>query len=260
MLSVSIELRPPFDHLTFMAPLSEQRAERLIRFLATDLVGTVLDLGCGWAELLLRTLEAAPAAHGIGIDSDPASIAHGESAARERGLAERVRFIVGDARTTAPDRADAAICIGASQIWQESVGATDDPPSIDYAAALRALRALVPRGARVVYGEGIWSQAPTPAAAAPLAGRLDEFVTLAELTELAAGHGFMPVAVHEANLDEWDEFESGFSARYAAWIAEHSPDDPDADDVQRRADRQRAGYLSGYRGVLGLAYLALIAV
>lgn len=254
---MSIDLRPPFADLTFMTPLSENRARRLVGFLASDLTGTVVDLGCGWAELLLRTVSAAPDAHGVGIDRDQASIAYGESLARNRGVAERVRLIVGDARTAAPDQVEAAICIGASQIWQP---AADDAQPMDYAAALRALRALVPRGARVVYGEGVWSRPPTPDAVAPLAGRLDEFVTLAQLTELVVDHGFMPIAVHEANLDEWDEFESGYSACYAAWLAEHDPDDPDTAEVRNRAARQRAGYLAGYRGVLGMAYLALVAV
>ncbi|MFL5861571.1 MAG: hypothetical protein ACJ780_12425 [Solirubrobacteraceae bacterium] len=131
---------------------------------------------------------------------------------------------------------------------------------MDYPAALRALRALVPRGARVVYGEGVWSRPATSEAAAPLGGRLDEFATLAQLTELVVDHGFMPIAVHEANLDEWDEFESGYSACFAAWLAEHDTDDPDAGEVRNRAARQRGGYLSGYRGVLGMAYFALIAV
>jgi hypothetical protein len=171
-------------------------------------------------------------------------------------LVERVQLKVGDARTEAPEQVDAVICIGASQIW--ATGEPNQPT--DYAAALRALRSLVPRGGRVVYGEGIWSRPPTLEAATPLAGRLDEFTTLAGLTELAAEHGFMPMAVHEANLDEWDEFESGYSACYAAWLAEHDVDDPDAAEVRDRAARQRAGYLSGYRGVLGLAYFALVAV
>jgi hypothetical protein len=95
---------------------------------------------------------------------------------------------------------------------------------------------------------------------APLAGRLDELVPLAELIELAVVHGFMPVAVHEASIDEWDEFESGFSACYARWLVEHGPDHPAAVEVRTRAARQRAGYFSGYRGVMGIAYLALLAV
>lgn len=112
----------------------------------------------------------------------------------------------------------------------------------------------------MVYGEGIWSGTPTPEAVMPLAGRFDELVSLAALVDLAVAHGFMPVAVHEASIDEWDEFESGFSACYASWLVEHGPEHPDAAEVRARAARQRAGYFGGYRGVLGMAYLSLLAV
>ena len=117
------------------------------------------------------------------------------------------------------------VCIGASQVWGPPV---EDNQPLDYSSALAALRAVVPRGARVVYGEGIWSSPPTATAVAPLAGRLDELVSLAELIDLAVAEGFVPVAVHEASIDEWDQFESGFSAGYARWLAAHDPDHPDA--------------------------------
>jgi SAM-dependent methyltransferase len=253
---VPIELPPPHDDLAFMAPLSEARAGRLVDFLARDLRGTVLDVGCGWAELLLRVVEAAPGARGIGVDADSAAIAHGRRLAERRGLAGRVELRCADA-ATATGPVEAVICVGASQVWGPPVA---EGLPLDYAAALTALRALVPRGGRVLYGEGIWSRPPTAAAVAPLAGRFDEFVPLPELVELAVAHGFAPVAVHEATVDEWDGFESGFTARYARWLAEHGPDHPDADEVRARAARQRTGYLGGYRGVLGLAYLGLLAV
>jgi hypothetical protein len=118
----------------------------------------------------------------------------------------------------------------------------------------------VSQGAHVVYGEGIWSQPPTRTAVEPLSGRLDEFVSLPELVDVAVAHGFMPVSVQEASIDEWDEFESGFSACYARWLSEHSPDHADADEVRARAARQRTAYLRGYRGILGMAYLSLLAV
>ncbi len=250
-------IRPHHDDLVFMSPLSEERAARLVRFLATDLTGSVLDLGCGWAELLLQVLAAAPDAHGVGVDVDTVSLARGRELAAQRGLGNRVSLVEEDPRTASPRRADAVICIGASQIWGPPV---EDGLPLDYAAALVALRATVQRGARVVYGEGIWSRTPTPEAVAPLSGRLDELVTLTELVELAVAHGFAPVAVHEATLDEWDVFESGYAAGWAVWLAEHDLDHPGAAEVRERAARQRAAYLGGYRGVFGMAYLELIAL
>ena len=77
---------------------------------------------------------------------------------------------------------------------------------------------------------------------------------------LAESHGFGVLAAHEASLDEWDAFESGFAAGWVRWLAEHDPDDPEAGEVRARLTRQHTAYLGGYRGVLGLAYLHLVAL
>lgn len=258
---IAVDLSPAHEDLTFMAPLSQARAGALVGFLAEGLAPiarpVVLDVGCGWAHLLLDVLAAVSGATGIGVDEDPAAIAHGRALAQERDLAGRVELRCADARTGSPSGVDAVVCIGASQIWGPPV---EDARPLDYPAALGALRDLVVRGGRVVYGESIWSQSPTPAAIAPLAGRTDEHVSLPELLEIAAGHGFAPLIIHEASADEWDVFESGYAARYARWLAAHGSDHPDRGEVEARAARQRAAYFGGYRGVLGLAYLGLIAV
>jgi hypothetical protein len=111
-----------------------------------------------------------------------------------------------------------------------------------------------------VYGEAIWSKAPTDAAVAPLAGRKDEFVYLPELIALASKHGFAVVRVHEATLDEWDVFESGHQAKYALWLSKHPSGHPDAEEIRTLAGRQQDAYFGGYRGILGMAYLCLLAV
>jgi hypothetical protein len=85
-------------------------------------------------------------------------------------------------------------------------------------------------------------------------------VSLAGLLEIAVGAGFAVVAAQEASLDEWDVFESGYAACYARWLAEHAADHPESDQVRSAAARQRSAYAGGYRGVLGLAYLSLVAV
>lgn len=258
---MTIDLTPPFMDLTFMSPLSDSRAERLLRFLANGEPAVVLDVGCGWAELLVRAVVAAPGCRGVGIDRDVVAIEHGRQLAVRRGVDDRVTLIVGDVSIDPPESADAVICLGASQIWgdDEEDGSPPTKP-LDYRRALTALRNIVPRRGRVVYGEAIWSAPPTAEAIAPLAGRLDEFVMLPDLVETAVECGFVPMAVHEADAGEWDTFESGYSACFARWLADHDTKDPDADEVRERAQRQRAAYLQGYRGILGMAYLELVAV
>ena len=131
---------------------------------------------------------------------------------------------------------------------------------LDYAAALAALRRLVVTGAPVVYGEAIWGTAPTEAAAPPLAGRFDEFIGLPELVALAWRSGFAVVQVHEADQSEWDHFESGYTARYAEWLATASRTHPEYEAVLQKAQRQQDAYFRGYQGVLGMAYLCLLAI
>lgn len=256
---MSIDLQPLYDDLEFLSPLSGTRADKLAGWLAAGLVngGTVLDVGCGWGELALRVAAAAPKARAIGIDLDEGRIAEAGRRARDRDLGERATFLVTDGVSAGPSHVEGLVAIGASQVWGADVA---ECQPLDYGSALAALRARVSPGGRVVYGEAIWSRSPTPAATAPLSGRGDEFVGLAELVDLAVEHGFAVVGVQEATLDEWDEFESGFNAGHATWLAQHDADHPDAAEVRDRAARQRASYLHGYRGVLGMAYLRLVPV
>jgi hypothetical protein len=246
------------DDMVFLSPLSERRAETFVRWLADGLGDgdTLLDVGCGWGELSLRVAAAAPTASVVGVDLDDEALAEARRRATDRGLA-RASYVTGDAATTGPDQVDALVAIGATHVWGEH---SEEPQPLPYAAGFTAMRARVRRGGRVLYGDGIWSHSPTPEAIAPLGDREDEFVLLPELLELATAHGFATVGVQEADRDEWDAFESGFTARYARWLASHDSEHPDTAEVRERAARQRAAYFSGYRGVLGLAYLQLLAV
>ena len=200
---------------------------------------------------------AAPLAHAVGVDVDAERIDEARRRAAARGLEGRTTFLTGDGAVTGPTTVEALIAIGSSQVWGPDV---QESQPLAYGAAFAAIRSRVVRGARVVYGDAIWSRSPTPEATAPLSGRADEFVPLPELVDLVTAHGFAVVAVHEASQDEWDAFESGFTAGAATWLADHEPDHPDAGAVRDRAARQHAAYLGGYRGTLGMAYLQLLAV
>ena len=258
-MSAAPELPPLWLDLEFLSPLSDARADDLAAWVAAGLTdgGTVLDVGCAWAELLLRVLEAAPRARGVGVDLDADRVEEGRRRATARGLADRVELVAGPGREVVAEPVAALLVLGASQVWGPDV---EEGLPLDYAAALTAMRRQVVPGARVLYAEAVWSAPPTPAAVAPLSGRDDEFLTPEELSALVADHGFAVHAAAEADLAEWDAFEAGFVARSKRWLAEHPADHPAAAEVAAGAQRQRTAYAEGYRGVLGFAFLRLVAV
>jgi SAM-dependent methyltransferase len=243
---MTVTLPPLHEDLLFNAPMSAQRADHLAAFMARD-GGHVLDVGCGWAELLLRTLERSPATRGTGVDVDGEALEQARERATARGLSERVTLVEGDGAEVAQGPVDGVLSVGARHVWGP-----------DDATALRRLRAVVRRGGRVVYGDGIWSSPPTAAAMEHLGGSPDEFGTLADVVDAALDAGFRVLAVGEASQQEWDAFESGYSAGYERWLLDN-PEDPDADDIRARAAQHRRAYLRGYRGILGHSFLELIA-
>jgi SAM-dependent methyltransferase len=234
-----------YAHLDFNAPLSAARADILVGALARRAPVTALDIGCGWAELLLRLLAAAPSVRGIGVDSDDRLIARGQANAIARGLADRVELISGDAAAEF-DAADVVVNVGAEHVYGDQL------------AALRRLAALVRPGGVLLFGSGFWQRQPTDDEAAALGAVPDDYRDLAGLIELGIDAGLRPLDIQTANEDEWNAFESGYLADWEEWLAGNSHD-PAAPARRADADRHRTQWLRGYRGVLGFAYLTLAA-
>ncbi len=251
-MTTSLDEPSGHTYLDFNAPLSDARAADLIADLiagrpgdlASDLAGaSVLDLGCGWAELLLRILAAAPLASGSGVDTDADAIERGRANAAARGLAQRVRLEVAGV-DTATGPADVVISIGASHAWGGTAG------------ALAAVRQRTGPGGQVLFGDAIWDRPPTETALRAMDATSTDFGTLGELADQAMAAGFRVLGLATANQDEWDSFESRFCAGRERWLLAH-PDDPRTETVRAAVDQHRRRWLHGYRGYLGFAYLTL---
>jgi SAM-dependent methyltransferase len=57
---------------------------------------TIYDLGCGDGRIVITAVKERSARNGVGIDLNPQRIAEANKNAKEAGVADRVRFIVGD--------------------------------------------------------------------------------------------------------------------------------------------------------------------
>ncbi|CAM5259392.1 Methyltransferase type 12 domain-containing protein OS=Streptomyces glaucescens OX=1907 GN=SGLAU_17605 PE=4 SV=1 [Streptomyces glaucescens] len=245
---------PRLTRLVFHGPLSERRADALVRRLAANAPATVLDLGCGWAELLLRVLAAVPGATGTGVELSGDDLDRARRAARDRGLADRVTLLEESAVDTGRGPADLVLCVGSSQALT-----TVEPPE-HLPRALRVLRELVTDDGRVLLGEGFWQRTPTPAELSGMWPRASasDHPGLAALLDLAVEAGFRPEWTETATLEEWEEFESAYQADVEVWLA-RNPGHPLAAGTRERADRHRSQWMH-YRGVLDLAFLTLVPV
>jgi SAM-dependent methyltransferase len=266
---------PPADDLAAVryarmrwnTPLSEEHATLLLDRLDIRPGARVLDLGCGWGELLLRAVAAGgatgsaathhspatgsaatlqspatgePSITGIGVDTDEAGLARGRALAADRSLDRRVTFVNGEAAAWR-EPADRVLCVGASHAF----GGTY--------AALDALADLVPSGGRLLFGDGVWERPPS-AEALEIFGT--DVVPLADLVEHARVRGWRVLHFSVADQREWDEFEAGSRAGRQEWLLAH-PDDPRAAHLREDLDTRLREYVDIYRGVLGLGYFVL---
>lgn len=222
--------------LRWNTPLSESHAEELLDHLDLTEAVSIVDLGCGWGELLLRAT-ARTGAKAVGIDTDPAGLDRGRRAALARGL--DVAFVDQPAEDW-HGNADRALCIGSSHTLGGS------------RAMLTRLADVVPRG-RVLVGDGCWETPPTEAAHAIFG---DDILPLADLVAACGEAGWQVLHLSTADQHEWDDFESRHRAGFREWLLAN-PSDPRAAEVREVHDAREREYLTAYRGVLGLAYLVL---
>ena len=161
------------------------------------------------------------------------------------GTTDRVRLLEQPgARYTEP--ADLVLCLGASQVF----GLIPE--------ALQQLRSRVLPGGRLLFADCFWERPPTDEELSHMWPDADaaEHTDLGTLVDQAEQAGFVTMAVETANRDEWEAFESGIIADRAQWVVTH-PDHPDVDTIRSELTTMRRRFLTGYRNVLGYAFLTL---
>jgi SAM-dependent methyltransferase len=230
-----------YSAMRWNTPLSEVHADALIESLEVGGARSVLDLGCGWAELLIRVLRSTDAGcTGIGVDTDGALLERAAASLVRDGLGERISLEQCSA-TQWVTPADRVICIGAAHAW----GGT--------AAALQRLRALINPGGRLLFGDGCWEREPTPAALAILG---QDVRPLGEMIEHALEAGWRLLTFSTADQREWDDFEASWRRGEEHWLLAN-PDAPRAPEIREHLDARLREYVNDYRGVLGFCYLVL---
>jgi cyclopropane fatty-acyl-phospholipid synthase-like methyltransferase len=213
------------------APMGPARLASVVGWVAESGPADAVDLGCGRGALAVALAVAlGPGARVVGIDVDAEAVAAARDRAVAAGVADRCTFERADAADLAVP-SDATTCVAASHAFGGLV------------PALGRVLDLTRPGGVAVLADGIWATRPDEWCRSTFG----DLPTRDDLVEAAEQIGWALEDVDGSSLEEWDDFETAWSAGVEAvgTAAAHEF------AASRREEYQR------YRGVLGFAWVML---
>lgn len=207
----------------------------------------VLDLGSGSGEMLC-TWARDYGVVGTGVDMSQLFSEQAKRRAEELGVADRVKFIHGDAAGyVSEEKVDVAACVGATWIAGGVAGTA--------ALLTRSLRA----GGIILIGEPFWRQLPPTEEVAKgcLANSITDFLLLPELLASFGQLGYDVVEMVLANQDGWDRYEAAKWLTMRRWL-EANADDELAGEVRAQLRSEPRRYAAYTREYLGWGVFALM--
>ncbi|MFI2709256.1 SAM-dependent methyltransferase [Micromonospora sp. NPDC018662] len=233
--------------LRVLNPIDEAKLATLGRVLKLPPGAELLDLCSGKGELLC-TWARDHGVTGTGVDISTVFTAAARDRAAELGVADRLRFVHGDAAAYVPERpVDVAACVGATWIGDGVPG------------TLELLgRALRPGGLALV-GEPYWRLDPPDAetVTGSQARSRDEFRDLPGLVRLFGECGWDLVEMVLADQDSWDRYAAAHWLNLRRWL-DANPDDELAPELRRELTEDPLRYVRFQRDHLGWGVFALM--
>lgn len=208
----------------------------------------VLDLGSGSGEMLC-TWARDYGITGVGIDMSQLFTGQAKLRAEELGVADRVRFIHGDAAGyVADEKAGVAACLGATWIGGGVVG------------TIELLAKSLCSGGIILIGEPYWVRLPPTEDVARecSAHSVSDFLMLPELLASFSELNYDVVEMVLADQKGWDRYEAAKWFTMRRWL-EANPDDDFVKEVRAILTAEPKRYAAYTREYLGWGVFALMA-
>jgi len=229
-------------------PFTPEKLATLGAALRLETGTRVLDLGSGSGEMLC-TWARDYGITGTGIDMSRLFTEQARLRAEELGVADRVKFIHGDASGyVSDDKVGVAACVGATWIGGGVAG------------AIELLARSLHTGGIILIGEPYWRRLPSTddIVKGDMANSISDFLLLPELLASFGHLGYDVVEMVLADQDGWDRYEAAKWLTMRRWL-EANPDDELAGEVRARLTSEPERYAAYTREYLGWGVFALMA-
>ena len=231
----------------FMNPFSEEAYLEFEAILDLPPGARIVDAGCGKGEFVRRLVQKTGGS-GLGIDASPYTAR--EAKRRAKDLAPGCDITIKERRaedhvpTLEAESFDAALCVGASWIWD------------GWRGTLEALHRLAKPGGYVVLGEPWWIGEPSPEYLAFMGDQegvdRETFASQDALVKGATGLGLELCWMRGSTQQEWDRYEMLQMAALDRFAREE-PGHSDLEEIRRRKRKDIEVYLKWGRGEFGFA-------
>ncbi len=226
----------------FSNPISEEKITKMIQMVSPKPQDTVIDIGAGKCELLIRLVENYEIS-ATAIELYGGAIEEAKKNASHRIPEGSIEFICEDANATVEsyeqESYDLGICIGSTH----ALGGLE--------STLQTMKRLVKKNGYILIGEGYWKQSPSSEYLMALGGA-DESDLKNHAENVKAGEelGLIPLWSYVSNEDDWDNYEWLYSSSIENYCLEN-PDDSDREAMLQRIRTWRRTYLQWGRDTLG---------
>ena len=177
-------------YMELVNPTSPQKVLTIGQMAGLKEGSRVIDFGCGYGQVLALWAQQFGIS-GIGIDIREHACARARQKMAERGLADRIEIVCGNAAEYRFEKHafDVAACIGATFIWD------------GYRLTIRKMKEAIRPDGKLVIGEAYWLKGTVP----PEFAQQEQSVhTEYQLLHMAREEGFDFEYVVRASHDDWE--------------------------------------------------------
>jgi ubiquinone/menaquinone biosynthesis C-methylase UbiE len=231
--------------IAFWNPVSETVLDQVVANLPLTTSSKVLDVGCGTAELLVRTVEKFGCS-GLGLDKSEFAIRAAQQKMNCRLPQAKLDLQCQsfDAKTLAEQSFDLAICIGSTHAI------------LNLEQSLVVLSRLVKPGGLILLGDGYWRTDPPMEYLDFLQCESSDLLAHQGNIDLAEKHSLSVMLSHKTTTAEWEKYEDSYAENILNFIKDH-PKDPDVGAMKERILPWRDAYLKWGKDSLGFALYLL---